>query len=91
MHLVLGQDVASLLCWGFVWLNDCAYGDEADFSFIQTQKAQSLSYLKKKIVLWNKENKIDFTEGKKFEYFAVIFLKLIYLCYYKLKGVVSRK
>ena len=38
MHLVLGQDVASLL-W-LTWLNDCANGDEADFSFVQTKKKQ---------------------------------------------------
>ena len=35
--------MSSLRCWAFVWLNDCANGDEADFTFVQTQKnAKSL-------------------------------------------------
>ena len=34
-----GQDVvASLLSLSFAWLNDCANGDEADFTCVQTQK-----------------------------------------------------
>ena len=37
-----GQIVASL--WAFPWLNDCANGDEADFTFVQTQQTQSLYY-----------------------------------------------
>ena len=43
VHLVLGQNVASLLsiC---IWLNDCVNGDEADFMLVQTQKTQSLYY-----------------------------------------------
>ena len=28
----------------FAWLNDCANGDEADFTFVQTQKTQSHYY-----------------------------------------------
>ena len=36
--------MSSLRCWAFVWLNDCANGDEADFTFVQTQKTQSLYY-----------------------------------------------
>ena len=35
----------SLCCWAFAWLNDCANGDEADFTYVQTQKTQSLYYL----------------------------------------------
>ena len=29
----------------FAWLNDCANGDEVDFTFVQTQKTQSLYYV----------------------------------------------
>ena len=31
-----------LHCCAFAWLNDCANGDEADFTYVQTQKTQSL-------------------------------------------------
>ena len=31
-----------MLRWSFAWLNDCANGDEADFTYVQTQKTQSL-------------------------------------------------
>ena len=34
----------SLRCWAFAWLNDCANGDEADFTFVQTQQTQSLYF-----------------------------------------------
>ena len=37
--------MSSLRCWAFAWLNDCANGDEADFTYVQTQKTQSLYYL----------------------------------------------
>ena len=33
--------MSSLHCWAFAWLNDCANGDEADFTYVQTQKTQS--------------------------------------------------
>ena len=36
--------MSSLRCWASAWLNDCANGDEADFTFFQTQKAQSHYY-----------------------------------------------
>ena len=35
----------SLHCWAFTWLNDCANDDEADITFVQTRKTQSLYYL----------------------------------------------
>ena len=35
----------SFRCWAFAWLNDCANGDEANVTFVQTQKTQSLYYL----------------------------------------------
>ena len=28
--------MSSLHCWAFAWLNDCANGDEADFTYVQT-------------------------------------------------------
>ena len=35
--------MSSLHCWAFAWLNDCANGDEADFTYVQTKKnAKSL-------------------------------------------------
>ena len=40
---LLGQDVvASLQSLCMANLNDCANGDEADFTYVQTQKTQSL-------------------------------------------------
>ena len=38
--IVLGK--LSLCCWAFAWLNDCINGDEADVTFVQTRKTQSL-------------------------------------------------
>ena len=37
--------MSSLHCWAFAWLNDCANGDEADFTYVQTQKTQSHYYI----------------------------------------------
>ena len=34
----------SLRCWASAGLNDCANGDEADLTFVQTQKMQCLYY-----------------------------------------------
>ena len=34
----------SLCCWAFTWLNDCANDDEAEVTFVQTRKMQSLYY-----------------------------------------------
>ena len=34
--------MSSLRCWAFAWINDCANGDVADFTYVQTQKTQSL-------------------------------------------------
>ena len=34
--------MSSLHCRAFAWLNDCANGDEAELTFVQTQKTQSL-------------------------------------------------
>ena len=31
----------SLRCWAFAWLNDWVNGDEADFTFIQTNKTKN--------------------------------------------------
>ena len=38
------RDKLSLRCWAFAWLNDCANGDEADVTFVQTRKTQSRYY-----------------------------------------------
>ena len=47
--------MSSLRCWAFVWLNDWANGDEADFTFVQTQKTQSLYY---DYYTWKTVNKV---------------------------------
>ena len=36
--------MSSLHCWAFAWLNDRVNGDEADFTYVQTQKTQSHYY-----------------------------------------------
>ena len=37
------SQIIALRCWAFAWLNDCANGDEADITFVQTQKKRKFS------------------------------------------------
>ena len=60
MHQCRGY--VPLRCKVFARLNNCANGDEADVSFVQTQKTQSLYYrvrLTSEVRKGNNDNKTD--------------------------------
>ena len=44
--------MSSLHCWAFAWLNDCANGDKADFTYVQTQKKKRKVSIKKATALY---------------------------------------
>ena len=48
----------SLRCWASAWLNDCANGDEADLTFIQTQKRKVSNIIQKPYILATLQTKI---------------------------------
>ena len=68
------QGKLSLHCWVFAWLNDCANGDEADVSFLQTQK-HKVSIMS--ICTWPSHWPLPQRRLKSFHYETIVFSLIV--------------